>query len=484
MAQRDRIVGVVGVAVFAAAAGGSFGAAPEPPEREPVYYDYIDDHGRLAGGRVMLDAAAPVEGPAPVWHTELLRGAGDGRRGALANRLYLVIVGDGYTATELGAYAAHADAASNALFDIEPFKTYEPLFEVYRVDVISPESGVDHDPVHPTWRNTALDMGYWCGGTERLLCVNVAKAQNAAGAAPRRDIVLAIANSSKYGGAGYPSSSLATVAGANGLAADIAIHEFGHGLGKLADEYDYGGPSTYTGPERSERNVSILTAAQMAAQGTKWADWLGQSFPGFDGLVSTYEGAHYSTAGIYRPTSNSMMRNLGRPFNMPSVESLIIEIYKVVRPIDASSHANQFLSGCETVWVQPVQPVGHELDVRWLLDGEPIDGATGPSFTLSTLPLVTGRLYDLQAVVTDPTPWVRDESARAQWMTETREWIISAWPGPDFNRDGSVDVADFAAFRAAYLSGDLRADYSQNGSLGVDDFAAFRAAFLDGCHGS
>lgn len=474
-----RGIAVVTFAAVLAAGAGSAPAAP-PVRQELVYYDYLDEHGRLAGGRVMLDVAEPVDEPAPVWNAEALRG-GAGERGAPANRLYIVTVGDGYTAGQLGAYAAHAQAAVDALFEIEPFATYEPLFEVYRVDVISPESGVDHDTSYPTWRNTALDMGYWCNGTERLLCVNVGKAQNAANAAPRRNLVLAIANSSKYGGAGYPGSALATVAGANGAAADIAIHEFGHGLGKLADEYDYGGPATYTGPERSERNVSILTAAQMAAQGKKWAAWLGQSFPGFDGLVSTYEGAHYSAAGIYRPTNNSMMRNLGRPFNMPSVEALIIEIYKVVRPIDGSSHPGQFLSGCETVWVQPVQPIGHSLEVRWLLDGAPIEGATGTSLTLSTIPLEPGRLYDLQAVVTDPTPWVRDEAARAQWMTESRHWIVSAAPGPDFNRDGAVDVADFSAFRTAYLSGDLRADYTEDGVLTAADFAAFRQVYLAGC---
>lgn len=51
----------------------------------------------------------------------------------------------------------------------------------------------------------------------------------------------------------------------------------------------------------------------------------------------------------------------------------------------------------------------------------------------------------------------------------------------DFDGDGEPTVADFAAFRTAYLAGDTAADYNGNGSLDVGDFAAFRNAYLAGC---
>ena len=82
--------------------------------------------------------------------------------------------------------------------------------------------------------------------------------------------MLAVAHSSRYGGAGYTASNLATVAGGNGSAAEVAIHEFGHSLGDLADEYDYGGPETYTGGEPPDANVSVFNAAMLASMQRKW----------------------------------------------------------------------------------------------------------------------------------------------------------------------------------------------------------------------
>jgi len=89
-------------------------------------------------------------------------------------------------------------------------------------------------------------------------------------------------------------------------------------------------------------------------------------------LVDTYEGAMYSQYGIYRPTINSMMRALARPFNQPSVESFILEMYAIVDPIDAS-------------------PAG---------------------------------LYSLQVSVVDPTEWVRDEIAREASMKQEITWPV------------------------------------------------------------
>lgn len=51
----------------------------------------------------------------------------------------------------------------------------------------------------------------------------------------------------------------------------------------------------------------------------------------------------------------------------------------------------------------------------------------------------------------------------------------------DVNLDGDLTVADFAAFRALYLAGDMRADRNGDGWLGVEDFSTFRAEFLAGC---
>ena len=282
-----------------------------------IYWDTIDSQGNLTGGRVMLDVpdrdAVYPRIPAAVetFAQQLLPPDPN-------KRLDMVFVGDGYQTAQLGAYTSQVSNIVATFFAIEPYLTYREYFSVHRVDVVSADPGVDNDPVQGITRNTALNMGYWCSGIERLLCVDVGLAYSYAANAPQANLVAAIANSTKYGGAGYATNDLATGAGSNTESIGIMQHEFGHALGNLADEYDYGGPATWTGGEVSMVNASIYPSAQMNTLQTKWHRWLGVNLPAFDGLVSTYQGANYSLNGIYRPTNNSMMRSLGRPFNLPS----------------------------------------------------------------------------------------------------------------------------------------------------------------------
>ncbi len=386
---------------------------------EKIYYDGVDADGNLTGGYIM--AERPVLTP----HVQTTSGnfVSVIDNGDPANRIDLVCVGDGYLATELDLYAGHVDTAMTGMFAQEPYRTYVNLFNVHRVDVVSNDSGVDNDPVQGIYRNTAMDMAYWCNGVERLLCVNVTLANLQAAAAPDVDQVFAIANSTKYGGAGYTSSELATFSGGNFQAVDLALHEMGHSLGDLADEYDYGGYAVYSGPEPVERNVSTLDADAMSLLGAKWAPWLGDPGLGFGELVDTYEGAYYSQYGIYRPTATSKMRALGQPFNLPSLEGLILQFYSIVDPIDAHTPTGSVLAGTEVMWVDPVDPVDHPLDIQWFLDGDPIVGAVGDVLDLGVLGLTTGP-HDLQVTVTDNTELVRDETARASLMTQTVAWSI------------------------------------------------------------
>lgn len=233
--------------------------------------------------------------------------------GDSADHYDLVFVGDGYTADQLETYGEHARSKYEDVMSIEPFKSNRERFNAWQVNVVSNESGVDNDPDQGVQRDTALDMEFWCGGTERLLCVNTEKAGQYAAAADDVDQIMAVANSTKYGGAGY--SGLATVSGGNESSGQVAIHEFGHSIGGLADEYDYGGDGeVYTGPEPSEPNVSIHTAAEMEQNQTKWYQYLGQETSD-GGLIDTFEGGYYYPRGIYRPSENSIMRELGREFN-------------------------------------------------------------------------------------------------------------------------------------------------------------------------
>jgi hypothetical protein len=226
--------------------------------------------------------------------------------GPSASRFDMVIVGDGYTAAEQGLLRQHATAKWNEIAASAPWDKHRGSINVWLVGVVSNQSGVDNDPSWGVSRDTALDMGFWCYNTERLLCVNESKAKAYAAQAPQVDAIVAVGNSTKYGGAGYPS--LSTVSGGNAQSGQIAIHELGHSVGGLADEYWTPG-TTYTGGEPREPNVTTNPS------GSKWSSYLGRSTPD-GGTIGAYQGGHQYANGIYRPSQDSLMRTLGKPFNL------------------------------------------------------------------------------------------------------------------------------------------------------------------------
>ncbi|MCG8669991.1 MAG: M64 family metallo-endopeptidase [Pseudomonadales bacterium] len=385
------------------------------PQSNVIYYDAIEDGEIVGGGMIEVDTANPMlapstlqpsAAPAPYNSQTILN------NGSVDNRIDIVLVGDGYTSSEIASYANHANNLVNGFFNEGVLLNYKSYFNVHRVDVTSNESGVDHDP-QGTLRDTALDMRYYCSNIARLLCINVSKARDAASNAPQTDQILALANSTTYGGAGYPSSDLGTVAGNNGSALEVAIHEFGHSFADLADEYTYGGSETYTGPELTPVNVSIYQKADMQQRQTKWHRWFDVSG------VDTFEGGNYSVYGVYRPTNNSKMRSLGQPFGPINDEQMIIKIYQTVSPIDASTPEGSINRG-NFLSVTPLQPLNHDLTIQWWVDGQ-LSSENGTTFNTGAL---SAGNHTVAVRVMDETDQVRDETARSQYLTAERVWNV------------------------------------------------------------
>ncbi|WP_433266049.1 M64 family metallopeptidase [Actinosynnema sp. CS-041913] len=307
MRVRRLTLPVLAIALVVVTAPAPGGAAESPVEWREVFSP--DGTITQVAVPVAVEArAAPAEVDAEVVPIQ--------QTGAADQRYDLVFVGDGYTASELGAYHEHVVGKWDELSAVEPFKTYKQYFNVWQVNVVSNESGVDNDPTLGSAKDTALDMGFWCQGrdvnTERLLCVNQTKATQFGALAPQADQVIALGNTTKYGGAG---GGVATASGANAQAGQIAVHELGHSIGELADEYDY--PyDRYTGSDPVEPNTTNDPT------GAKWSRYLGQPSPD-GGVVGAYEGSRYYKFGLYRPTENSIMRTLGREFNLIGREAMI-----------------------------------------------------------------------------------------------------------------------------------------------------------------
>ncbi|HXV56636.1 MAG TPA: M64 family metallopeptidase, partial [Gaiellaceae bacterium] len=91
--------------------------------------------------------------------------------GPPALRMNLVVLGDGYTADELWKFHRDVDRNLNVLWSVEPFRTYRNYFNVYLLEIVSPESGIRCDPdAEPPNPNlvTALRLHFSDGCTNPL----------------------------------------------------------------------------------------------------------------------------------------------------------------------------------------------------------------------------------------------------------------------------------------------------------------------------
>lgn len=344
--------------------------------------------------------------------------------GSAANRVDIVILGDGYTAAELGKYAADVESFVGGLFAQDPYAEYRQYFNVHRVDVVSSESGSDHpDRTPAVFKNTALDSTYNCAGIQRLICVSASKVNSvlASSVMPAmRDVVLVIVNDTEYGGSG---GSIA-VASIHPAVVELVLHELGHTLGLLADEYSGGGPACSASLEPPEANATKQTTRGLI----KWGLWIDASTPvptpgATAGVPGLYEGAKYCFTELFRPTFDSKMRTLSRPFDQVNTEQLVKRIYNWASPIDATEPLDATItlgrSHSQTFLVRTPQPFTHGLTIMWTVDGVPSGG--GSEFVLDGSSFPVGS-HTVAVRVTDATLMVRSDPAAV--LSESRSWEI------------------------------------------------------------
>ena len=248
--------------------------------------------------------------------TSLYKGRSDGKG------LDYVIIADGFQASEMELFRSKAKEFADYILDYDSNLTLEKgAWNIHLLELASKESGADNiDGENGTQVDTALDSYFWCGGTSRLLCTSGSKAAFVIGEfVPQFDKILVLVNSNKYGGAG---GSYATASLGGGQA--VAVHELGHSLAGLADEYEYGSNSAPT-YEPSQPNVTINNDANTV----KWKHWLDED-AGSNGPVGLFEGGLYVHENVWRPTSNSIMRNLGKPFYQVNAEAWALSVYRIV----------------------------------------------------------------------------------------------------------------------------------------------------------
>ena len=276
------------------------------------------------------------------------------KNGEPADKVDLLLLGDGYTAAEMEKWHKDAKRMADLLFAVSPFKERRSDFNVWALDTPSEESGVARvsDGVH---RRSSLRVAYDAFGSERyILGFDNKRLREVAAAAPYEFIEIVV-NDRKYGGGGI-FNLYATVAADNAFSPYVFVHEFGHHFAGLADEYYTSAVAYESQGERLEPWEPNATADPQAA---RWRDlvtpgtplptpWEKEAFEALErdiqgrrrdirakqrpeaemealfreelgkttqllaagpnaGRVGAFEGAMYEAKGYYRPQADCMM---------------------------------------------------------------------------------------------------------------------------------------------------------------------------------
>jgi hypothetical protein len=354
---------------------------------------------------ILLMGVAPIEALAEPFETIV-------NNGNSQNRLDIAILGDGYTAGQLQKYKNDAHNLVQGFFGQTPFLEYQTYFNVHRIDVVSNQSGADHpERTPPFFVDTALDAAYNCLGIQRLICIDSLKVHNIVSntlTPAQSDLVFVVVNDPEYGGSGGTFAVTST----NGAVIELILHEEGHSLGLLADEY--GGPPPPT-CENTIEPTAVNATKQTIRSLIKWNHWIDPATPipttstslGVPGL---YEGAKYCDSGLFRPTFASKMRSQGFPFEQINSEQLIKRVYNFVSPLDSSTPSsngvNLIKGQMQQFTASTPQPLSHFLTLTWFVDGQP--QGTGSSFNLDSSALSVGE-HSVTVSVRDPTTMVRSD---------------------------------------------------------------------------
>lgn len=390
-------------------------------------------------------------------------------------RLNLVIMGDGYTAGEMDTFHEDVDRNQNVMWAHEPFRSYRDYFNVYALEIVSGVSGISCDPDDGNVRrDTPLHLEYAdeCpadplargityqrpeGHQARSMYLQEYVAPELGIPADAQNLqTLAIANTFTYGGIG---GRHATTSGGSPQGPLISLHELGHSLGNLQDEYPYRSRPNPGGPwcdpdetDSSDRDFcrepgsvhhTRMSAAEMQQEKSKWWRWLGEKSTAGGTIRAAgpegYESGLYSSEEVWRPSEHSMMRWIGYPMDQVSREHMTGRItgLRDAGRMPLTATPGDEVGPEDVVWVETMHPRYHEMDVTWEIDGEKVaDAQSRVNLDLGEVDAAEGDT--VRVTVSDPTGFVRDpELQDGPRMTQTREWTVGE-PLPDDPVDAAI----------------------------------------------
>jgi len=163
---------------------------PEPTGPVTVTIKKRDARGAFQPAwSVKLDPADPAIDRRPLAAVQVWAVV---KNGEPADKVDLLLLGDGYTAAEMEKWHRDARRLADTLFAVSPFKEHRAAFNVWAADTPSADSGVSR-PSDGVYRRTALGATYDAFGSERyVLSFDNERMRDAAAAAPYEFIEIAV----------------------------------------------------------------------------------------------------------------------------------------------------------------------------------------------------------------------------------------------------------------------------------------------------
>jgi hypothetical protein len=191
-------------------------------------------------------------------------------------KLDLLVMGDGYTASERGKFERDARRLVNTLFQTSPFKERQKDINVWGLVPPAAESGISR-PSQGIHRRSPLGTTYDAFDSERYILTFENRAfRDLASNAPY-DVVEILTNSRTYGGGGI-FGLYSTVAADSAWAPYVFVHEFGHHIAGLADEYYTSDVAYLPATDRVEPWEPNVTAL-VDPSNLKWKDFVEPGTP-------------------------------------------------------------------------------------------------------------------------------------------------------------------------------------------------------------
>ena len=342
---------------------------------------------------------------AQVFPKETLKNSGDNNK-----RINLVLLSDGYTAAELPKFKTDATTFINKMFGSAPFSNYTNYFNVFIIKVPSNQSGADHpgtgtdvtEPAIPvkitdTYFNATFDSF----GFHRLLyyeldgnSANDTKSKITSvlmDNIPDYDQAVILVNTNEYGGSG--GEFVMTYTGFYGP--DVAVHEIGHSLFNLKDEY-------FPIDDALAAEAANMTQESNPAL-VKWKNWIGTNG------VGVYQ---YDTSGLaaswYRPHQNCKMRSIEKTFCSVCKEAIVERIHELVPALESYTPISNNLNNTTfpiNFHLNLIKPVPNTLASQWTLNGSDF-GVNVDDVSITETDLTTG-INTLTVVVEDATALLR-----------------------------------------------------------------------------